>query len=86
MAWLQAETVRLVREEEKATLEAQSLPLRNYLMKFVMPTLTEGLVEVCKVKPDDPVDYLVRRADTQGTASATRAHISRLHLGDSETY
>ena len=60
MGWLQAETLRLVREEEKATLEAQSLPLRNYLMKFVMPTLTEGLVEVCKVKPDDPVDYLVR--------------------------
>ena len=46
-------------QEEKATLEVQSLPLRNYLMKFVMPTLTEGLVEVCKVKPDDPVDYLV---------------------------
>lgn len=58
---MQAETLRLVREEEKATLEAQSLPLRNYLMKFVMPTLTEGLVEVCKVKPEDPVDYLVRQ-------------------------
>lgn len=66
MACLQAETLRLVREEEKATLEAQSLPLRNYLMKFVMPTLTEGLVEVCKVKPDDPVDYLVSETDMFG--------------------
>lgn len=40
-------------------LEAQSVPLRNYLMKHVMPTLTKGLIEVTKVKPDDPVDYLV---------------------------
>ena len=40
-------------------LETKSLPLRNYLMKHVMPTLSEGLIEACKVKPDDPVDYLV---------------------------
>ena len=24
----------------------------------VIPTLTEGLIEVCKLKPEDPVDYL----------------------------
>ena len=40
-------------------LEAQSTPLRNYLMQHVMPTLTQGLIEVCKVKPEDAVDYLV---------------------------
>ena len=40
-------------------LETQSIPLRNYLMQHVMPTLTQGLIEVCKVKPDDAVDYLV---------------------------
>lgn len=40
-------------------LEARSLPLRNYLMQHVMPTLTEGLIEACKVKPEDPIDYLV---------------------------
>ena len=40
-------------------LEAKSLPLRNYLMRHVMPTLTQGLIEVCKTKPQDPVDYLV---------------------------
>ena len=27
-------------------------------MKHVIPTLTEGLIETCKVMPDDPVDYL----------------------------
>ena len=39
-------------------MEVQSVPLRNYLMKHVMPTLTQGLIECCKVRPDDPVDYL----------------------------
>lgn len=48
-----------MKEEEKELLETQSVPLRNYLMKHVLPTLTEGLVEICKVKPDDPIDYLV---------------------------
>ena len=40
-------------------LEAKTLPLRNYLMCHVMPTVTQGLIEVCKTKPEDPVDYLV---------------------------
>ena len=39
-------------------LEVRSIPLRNYLMQNVIPTLTEGLIEVCKLKPEDPVDYL----------------------------
>ena len=49
-----------VKREEQEMLETQSIPLRNYLMRHVMPTLTQGLIEVCKVKPDDAVDYLVR--------------------------
>ena len=28
-------------------------------MKHVMPTLAQGLIECCKMRPDDPVDYLV---------------------------
>ncbi|KND00419.1 uncharacterized protein SPPG_04741 [Spizellomyces punctatus DAOM BR117] len=47
-----------VRKQEQEVLEAQSVPLRNYLMKYVMPTLTSGLIEVCKVRPEDPIDYL----------------------------
>ncbi len=50
----------LVQAEEQEMLETQSTPLRNYLMQHVMPTLTQGLIQVCKVKPDDAVDYLVR--------------------------
>ena len=58
--YTQQERLALVQQEEKEMLEVQSTPLRNYLMRYVMPTLTQGLVEVCKVRPEDPVDYLVR--------------------------
>ncbi|XP_071503445.1 adenylate kinase 7-like [Diadema antillarum] len=47
-----------VKRQEKELLENQSIPLRNYLMKHVMPTLTQGLIECCKVRPDDAIDYL----------------------------
>lgn len=47
-----------VKRQELDRLELQSVPLRNYLMKNVMPTLTQGLMECCKVRPDDPVDFL----------------------------
>ena len=47
-----------VKHQEQETLEAASLPLRTSLMKHIMPTLTAGLLEVCKARPDDPVDFL----------------------------
>lgn len=47
-----------VKKQEQEMLETQSIPLRNYLMKHVMPTLTQGLIECTKVRPDDPVDFL----------------------------
>ncbi|XP_005390456.1 PREDICTED: adenylate kinase 7 [Chinchilla lanigera] len=47
-----------VKREERELLEAQSTPLRNYLITHVMPTLVQGLNECCKVRPDDPVDFL----------------------------
>uniref|UniRef100_A0A6Q2YKS9 Nucleoside-diphosphate kinase n=1 Tax=Esox lucius TaxID=8010 RepID=A0A6Q2YKS9_ESOLU len=46
------------KKREQDLLEAQSVPLRNYLMKNVMPTLTQGLIECCKTRPQDPVDFL----------------------------
>lgn len=45
-------------EEQEEKLCLASLPLRNYLMKYVLPTLTQGLIEVANLRPDDPVDYL----------------------------
>ncbi|XP_065492468.1 adenylate kinase 7 [Caloenas nicobarica] len=47
-----------VKRQEQELLEAQSIPLRNYLMKNVMPTLMRGITECCKIRPDDPIDFL----------------------------
>merc|ERR1719354_91598 len=47
-----------VKRQEREQLEEQSLPMRNYLKRHVMPTLTSALIDVCKVRPQDPVDYL----------------------------
>jgi len=47
-----------VKRQEQELLENQSIPLRNYLMKHVMPTLAQGLIECCKTRPDDPVDFV----------------------------
>jgi len=44
-------------EEEKLCILAE--PLRHYLMKYVFPTLTEALIEVAKLRPEDPIDFLV---------------------------
>ncbi|KAH1015540.1 adenylate kinase 7 [Dendroctonus ponderosae] len=53
-----AETLEKLQMEEEKIIAAESEPLRFYLMKFVFPTLTRGLSEVAKIKPDDPIDYL----------------------------
>lgn len=33
-------------------------PLRGYLLENVVPTITEALIDSCKVLPEDPVDFL----------------------------
>lgn len=48
-----------VRAEEEM-LETQSLPIREYLKEQLMPTLTQGLIQCCKVRPANPEEYLVR--------------------------
>ncbi|NXS80562.1 KAD7 kinase, partial [Erpornis zantholeuca] len=47
-----------VKRQEHELVEAQSIPLRNYLMKNVMPTLMQGINECCRMRPDDPVNFL----------------------------
>ncbi|NXS06285.1 KAD7 kinase, partial [Neodrepanis coruscans] len=47
-----------VKRQQQELLEAQSIPLRNYLMKNVMPTLMQGINECCRIRPDDPVNFL----------------------------
>jgi adenylate kinase len=47
-----------VLSEDAELVEEASLPLRRYLMKNVIPSLVDGLLDACKTQPDDPVDYL----------------------------
>ncbi|OXU25248.1 hypothetical protein TSAR_006914 [Trichomalopsis sarcophagae] len=47
-----------LKEEEEERLCILAEPLRDYLAKYVFPTLTEGLIEVAKLRPDEPIDYL----------------------------
>jgi adenylate kinase len=35
------------------------IPMRNYLMRAVMPTLIEGLIDCVKHRPENGIDNLV---------------------------
>lgn len=58
-SFVQSECLEEARRQEEEMLEAQSVPVREYLMEQLMPTLTQGLIECCKVKPQNPEDFLV---------------------------
>ncbi|XP_068195196.1 adenylate kinase 7 [Antennarius striatus] len=47
-----------LRRQEKALLDDQSTSMRSYLMRNVLPILSQGLMECCTVQPPDPVDFL----------------------------
>ncbi|TRY77581.1 hypothetical protein DNTS_007217 [Danionella cerebrum] len=51
--------VAAVENQERELLETQAVPMRHYLMKHVMPTVMQGLLDCGKLKPDDPVEFLV---------------------------
>ena len=37
--------------------DCDDLNMRQFLMKYIIPLLTEGMIDVWKVGPLDPVDY-----------------------------
>jgi len=51
---------QFIAEGEASLLDAESQPLKQYLMLNVVPTLTAGLSEVCKSTPEDPIEYLAQ--------------------------
>jgi hypothetical protein len=53
-----AEKLEQIKKTELKLLESHSEPLRQYLTSLVVPTLKDGLIEVCREVPDDPVGYL----------------------------
>lgn len=64
-----------ISREELEYVEAKSLPLRNYLMTHVMPTLTKGLIQCGKIKPEDPIDFLVSSKFIKFSYFLIAAHI-----------
>ena len=48
----------LIKQKFEESYGLRSIPLRKYLMENVMPSLAEALIHVCKVMPEDPVDYV----------------------------
>lgn len=55
-----------LRNEQKEVLDSKSQPIRQYLLDNLVPILTDGLLDICKRQPDDPVDslaeYLFKRS------------------------
>mmetsp|Transcript_24997 Transcript_24997/g.22169 ORF Transcript_24997/g.22169 Transcript_24997/m.22169 type:complete len:145 (+) Transcript_24997:388-822(+) len=47
-----------IKEQEKDLLDSKSQPIRAYLVDNVVPILSDGLIEICKNQPKDPVDFL----------------------------
>ncbi|CAH1644257.1 unnamed protein product [Spodoptera littoralis] len=55
------ELYAMMREEEEAALAAAGEPMRNYLVHHIFPTLTPALLEVAKLRPEDPIDFLAEK-------------------------
>lgn len=47
-------------------IEKMSLPTRHYLLEYILPNITEGLVEVAKRRPENPVEFLAKFLLEQG--------------------
>mmetsp|Transcript_88089 Transcript_88089/g.254231 ORF Transcript_88089/g.254231 Transcript_88089/m.254231 type:complete len:677 (-) Transcript_88089:126-2156(-) len=54
----QERRLQIIQQHELEQQKLRELPLREYLMQYMIPSLTEGLIEVCKVLPENPADYL----------------------------
>jgi len=50
--------MRTIAKYEEERQKIQDMPLREYCMKYMIPDLTEGLIEMCKVLPENPLEYL----------------------------
>lgn len=68
-----AERMRLIAEHEAAQQQLREMPLREYLMEFMIPNLTEGLIEVCKVLPENPADYLANYLEENASQAAPKS-------------
>jgi len=47
-----------LRSHHESLKANDKLYMRQFLMKAIIPVLTEGMIDVWRVGPTDPVDYL----------------------------
>uniref|UniRef100_A0A7S2JJY1 Adenylate kinase n=1 Tax=Zooxanthella nutricula TaxID=1333877 RepID=A0A7S2JJY1_9DINO len=76
----QEERLEQIKKDELVRLEKHSEPLRQYLMSFVVPTVTSGLVEVCRAQPDDPVGYLAEYLSVYSQLARRKLGVRRQSL------
>jgi adenylate kinase len=50
--------IEAIKADKAKIEENDDCPTRKFLLLNIMPTLTKGMLEVCKINPIDPVDYL----------------------------
>merc|ERR1712110_1342153 len=63
--------LEIIAKHEEEQKQLQGMPLRVYLMEHMVPSLTEGLIELCKVLPEDPVDYLANYLEDHAAAGSS---------------
>ena len=61
------ERIETIKKDKKQLEANQEVPTRKFLLVNIMPTLTKGLLEVCKINPIDPIDYLAEFLFTNST-------------------
>ena len=61
------ERIESIKKDKSQLEENQKVPTRKFLLVNIMPTLTKGLLEVCKINPIDPIDYLADFLFTNST-------------------
>ena len=61
------ERIENIKKDKKQLDAYKDTPTRKFLLVNIMPTLTKGLLEVCKINPIDPIDYLAEFLFTNST-------------------
>ena len=55
---LQEGRLEFIKDHMEALENTSHMNMRQFLMKQIIPVLTEGMIDVYRVGPTDPVDYL----------------------------
>jgi hypothetical protein len=57
--WMRMEKrIENIRKDKNEIEKYAKYPTRKFLLLNIMPILTKGMLEVCKINPIDPIDYL----------------------------